>query len=371
MRVGLFVVMAGRQAGGPETYEHRLVRSLAALDRETDYHIFCLSKAAVESFALAQENLRYHVLRPGSRWVSSLASLPFSLLANRVDLLHATFVPPLLSPTRYVFTMHCFSNFVHPEFYHPLIRWRLNRLIVRGLRRARLILCVSENVRDLVRERFAVPPERLAVVYNGVGEDFHPMAPPLVRSIVATRYRISRHYALFVGQLKTRKNLVRLLEAFARFREESRSGLQLVLAGRRDWSSTEIDPAIERLRLREHVLELGHVAHEDLPALYCGAEMFVFPSLWEGFGIPVIEAMACGTPVVTANNSSLAEVAGESALLVNPYSVEEIAGAMGRICSDRALRESLRASGLERARLFSWKRTAQQTLAAYRRLQAA
>jgi glycosyltransferase involved in cell wall biosynthesis len=366
MRFGTFVVMAGRQAGGPETYEHRLVRALAALDRKNEFHIFCYSRSAADSFALAQENVRFHVLRPGPRWLSTLATLPLQMRAAGVDLLHATFVPPLLSPAPYVFTMHCFSNFVHPEFYHPVVRWRLNGLIRRGLDRARVVLCVSRTVRDLVAETFKSPEERLAVVYNGVGDDFHPVEPALARDVLARRYGITGPYALFVGQLKARKNIKRILEAFARFRLDTRSDLRLVLAGRRDWSAAGMDEIIDRERLRPHVIELGHLRHEDLAVLYSGARMFVFPSLWEGFGIPVIEAMACGTPVITSDDSCLPEIAGGAALLVDPTSVEAIAEAMERVDSDESLREGLRAKGLERARFFSWRRTAEQTLAAYR-----
>jgi len=366
VRFGIFVAMAGRQAGGPETYEHRLVRSLAALDRDNEYHVFCHSRAAADSFRLVQDKVHYHVLRPRVRWLSTLTSLPLKMHAAGVDLLHATFVPPPFSPAPYVFTMHCFSNFVHPEFYHPLVRWRLNGLIRRGLERARVILCVSRNVRDLVAETFKSSEGRLAVVYNGVGEDFQPIEPALARRTLADNYGIVEPYALFVGQLKARKNIARILEAFARFRLESRSELRLVLAGRRDWSSAGMDEVIDRWKLRGQVIELGHLAHPDLAVLYSGARMLVFPSLWEGFGIPVIEAMACGTPVITSNNSCLPEIAGDAALLVDPYSVEAIAEAIYRLDTDAALRQTLREKGLQRARAFSWRRTAEQTLAAYR-----
>jgi glycosyltransferase involved in cell wall biosynthesis len=199
-----------------------------------------------------------------------------------------------------------------------------------------------------------------------VGEDFQPIEPALARRTLADNYGIVEPYALFVGQLKARKNIARILEAFARFRLESRSELRLVLAGRRDWSSAGMDEVIDRWKLRGQVIELGHLAHPDLAVLYSGARMLVFPSLWEGFGIPVIEAMACGTPVITSNNSCLPEIAGDAALLVDPYSVEAIAEAIYRLDTDAALRQTLREKGLQRARAFSWRRTAEQTLAAYR-----
>jgi len=359
--------MAGCEAGGPETYEHCLVRLLSSIDRQNEYHVFCLSRAARDSFQAEQENLRYHVLWPKARWISIPAALPLLLHKHGVQLYHATFIPPPISPADYVFTMHCYSNFLHPEFYEPKVLWRLNKSITMGLNKARVVVCVSECVRDLVAHEFKLPSERLAVVYNGVGENFHPMPRLQASRIVSERYGLFRPYMLFVGQLKARKNIVRILEAFHRFRRETHNDLVLVLAGRRSWTCDGIDETIERLHLRDAVVELGHIGWQDLPALYNAAEMLVFPSLWEGFGIPVIEAIACGTPVITSNLSALPEVAGGSALLVDPYSVDDLAGAMQRLVDDSDLRKELRAKGLERARKFSWKNTAEQTLAVYGR----
>jgi len=374
VRVGIFVVMAGREAGGPETYERCLVRELAALGGDDDLRVFCLDQQARESFAPVTRggaSVSYHVLRPSVRWVSITATLPWRLWRGEIDLLHATFIPPPFSPAQYVFTMHCFSTFAHPEFYPPAIRWRLNGSIKRGLSRARLILCVSENVRDLTAEKFRLPPERLRVIYNGIGDEFLPRAGEEIERAVARRevaeqYGIHDPYLLFVGQLKARKNVVRLIEAFHRFRQEVGVEVKLVLAGRRSFTSEGIDETLERLRLRRSVIELGHLRHEALPTLYRAAEVFVFPSLWEGFGIPVIEAMACHTPVVTSNVSSLPEVAGGCAVLVDPYSVEDLAAGMYRAYTDTKLRVVLRAKGFERAKQFTWRRTARETLAAYR-----
>jgi glycosyltransferase involved in cell wall biosynthesis len=365
MRIGIFVVMAGRQAGGPETYEHNLVRALAALDSHNEYHIFCLDRTAADSFRLAQENVAYHVLWPTTRWISIPAALPMALLRSKVELLHVTFTPPPFSPTNYVFTMHCFSTFAHPEFYAPAILWRLNKLILKGLKKARLVLCVSENVRDLVADKFKVPSERLAVVYNGVGDNFRPVASKHARYVLRHVHGIHHPYILNVGRLEARKNIVRLLEAFSQFQHEIEPDMKLVLVGRRAWASAGIDAAIDRLKLKDHVIEIGYVNHQDLPVLYSGAAMFVFPSLWEGFGIPVLEAMACGTPVITSNVSCLPEVAGDAAVLVDPYSVPELTDSMYKVFADAALREALCARGLARATLFTWQRTAQQTLAAY------
>jgi len=357
--------MAGRRAAGPETYEVNLVRSIAAMDRKNEYHLYCLSQEAAESFDLRQDNVSYHVLRPGVRWLSIPITLPIELYAHKVDLFHATFIPPPLSPVNYVLTLHDLTTFQNPEYYHPLIRWRLNRAISRGLQKARKIVCVSACVRDMVSEAFGVSMDRLSVVHHGVSDAFHPVPVNEARDLLQRDYGIRGRYLLFVGQMKARKNILRILEAFSQFRNETRSDTNLVLVGRRGHTSDGIAATITRLRLEKSVIELGHVKDEHLPSLYSAAEMLVFPSLFEGFGFPVIEAMACNTPVITSNVSALPEVAGGSAVLVDPLSVDDIASAIYRLHSDHRLRESLQQKGLARAKHFSWARTAQETIAAY------
>lgn len=364
MRFGIFVIMAGREAGGPETYELELVRALAALEPQHEYHIFCTHAVAAAAFRLQQANVHYHVLWPSLRWVSLLTSLPLVLGRSRLDMLHATFVPPPWSPTAYVFTVHDISMFVHPEFYPAAIRWRMNRLILQGIRQARRILCISEHARDQIAEHFHLAADRLAVVHHGVGAQFCPI-PPARRQAVLATYGIHVPYVLHVGKLQARKNVVRLLQAFHQFRHALRSEVKLVLAGRGTWTSPDIVDTMAQLHLHDDVIELGHVDAHDLPALYSGAQMFAFPSLLEGFGLPVLEAMACGTPVLTSNVSCLPEIADNAALLVNPYSVSDLADGMYRVFTDMPLREDLLARGFARAQAFSWQQTARQTLAVY------
>jgi glycosyltransferase involved in cell wall biosynthesis len=361
----MFLVMAGRKAGGPETYEQGLVRSLAEIDRTNEYHLFCLGTDAAESFHLSQENISYHVLRPKVRWISIPAVLPFAMLRSGIDFLHATFVPPPYCPRDYVFTVHGVDMFEHPEFYPRVVRWRLNHLIRTGLRKAKVVLCVSETVKNIIADRFKLPTERLLVSYNAVGSHFRAAQSSEVSPVLLRKYKISGPYVLYVGKLQACKNILRILEAFHAFLQETKSDMKLVLVGSRTWTSSGIDKTIERLQLGDRVLELGYVAHGDLPVIYRGASMFVFPSLSEGFGLPVLEAMACGVPVVTSRVDALPEITGNAALLVNPYSSEDIAGAMHRVFKDDELRSVLRERGMERAKLFSWRRTAEQTLSAY------
>jgi glycosyltransferase involved in cell wall biosynthesis len=371
MRIGMFVLMAGREAGGPETYEVELTRALAAIDRRNEYVIYCTTPAAIDAIGVRQENVSYRLLRPSIRAVSVSLTMPMQMVKDGIDFFHATFTPPPVFTKQLVFTMHCFSNFARPDFYAPLVAWRLNQLMKIGLKRASRILCVSGSVLDEVRRVFQVPDDRLSVVYNGVSPQFVPTPPGEARRIVRERFGIDYPYVLFVGKLQARKNVRRLIEAYAIYRRETGSDARLLLAGKANQTGDDLEEVITRLGLREHVVQAGYFRPADLPVLYSSARLFAFPSLFEGFGIPVVEAMACGTPVVTSTVTSLPEVAGDAAVLVDPTSVEAIAEGMVRIERSPDLRADLIARGLERARQFTWQHCARATLDAYERMRAA
>ncbi len=357
--------MAGRGAGGPETYDHSLVRNLALLDQENEYQVFCFDQRATDSFEVSQPNVQYKILPFKLRPLSMTFSLPWALKANQVDLMHATLMPPPYSPKKYVFSLHCSSMFMRPEQIPRAIRWRLKALTYTGVHHAQHVLCVSQNVLDLAVEYYKVPRDRFSVMYNGVGEHFVPI-PESQRTAYLESLGIHGRFLLFAGRFERRKNVPRILEAFHIYRNEVDRDVKLVLAGNSTWAKSEVESTIKRLGLGPHLILPGHIPNEHLPALYSGAEMLVFPSLWEGFGLPVVESMACGTPVVTSNLSSLPEIAGDAALLVDPRSVPEIVDAMQSISRDAELRSRLCRAGLERAKLFSWRRNAEQTLAIYR-----
>jgi glycosyltransferase involved in cell wall biosynthesis len=360
--------MAGREAGGPETYEVEMLRALAQIDRANEYVVYCTGDEAPRAIGVQQDNLRYHVLQPASRAISLTVTLPALLVRDGIDFLHSTFTPPPFAVRPEVLTLHCLSSFVHPEFYSPLVAWRLNSLLRRGMRRAECVLCVSQATADDVHERFGVERERLAVAHNGVSAQFRPVAPEAARERIRQELNVDGPYALFVGKLEPRKNVMRLLEAFARFREETKSGTRLLLAGNRTAVTPAIEAEIARLGLQDAVVQPGYVRAELLASLYSGARMFLLPSLWEGFGIPIVEAMACGTPVLTSNVTCLPEIAGDAAVIVDPESIESMAEGISRLDGSEDLRRTLRERGLERAQLFTWENSARSTLAAYQRM---
>lgn len=367
MKIGLFLGSAGSRSGGPERYEVELVRALARLDQDNEYHLVCLMRSAPDLIGIDQANIAYHVLFPRSRVVSMLTSLPLKLASLDPKVVHATYIPPLAHPS-YMFTLVCSSMFEHPEFYPPAIRARLVFLMKRAVRKARLILCISEHIRNVIQDRFAVPEERVAVAHLGVSPAFRPFDRGASEAFLRERYALEAPYFLFSGRWEPRKNILRIIKAFAAFKRETRLATKLVFTGERTWAAEEADRLIAQEGLTSEVRDLGKSPVEELPILYSGAEALVFPSLWEGFGLPIVEAMAAGTPVITSNNSSMAEIGGDAALLVDPLSAEDIAGAMHRIVTDAEACDDLRRRGLERAARFTWERTAQQTLSAYRQM---
>jgi glycosyltransferase involved in cell wall biosynthesis len=371
MRIGLFIAFAGRNCGGPEVLERELTRQLLAIAPHHEYHLFCLNAGAAESLALPPSPVVWHHLRPAARPISMLTTLPRALRRVMPDVFHAPIVPPLISPVDYIMTMPCTTTLVHPEFYPPMIRLRLITLLHRGIGRALSVVCVSQHVQDLVRERFGTPVERLPIIYPGRAAAFKPQDPVAVRERLVERFGIRRPYLLFSGRWEARKNVVRTLEAFALFKRRVRTDYALVLTGKRTWAGNEAARAISGLGLDRDLIDLGPTAAVDLPTLYAGARSVVFASLWEGFGLPIIEGMASGTPVITSNVAAMPETAGGAALLVDPYSVEAISDAMQRISLDDTLHRRLRDRGLGRAAAFTWERTARETMALYEGLAGA
>jgi glycosyltransferase involved in cell wall biosynthesis len=230
--------------------------------------------------------------------------------------------------------------------------------------RADLVLADSQSTKDDLVELLGVEADRIEVVYPGVEERFHPIENQALLEEVRRRYNLPPRFILGLGTLQPRKNFVRLIEAYSLL-VTRHSSLQLVIAGGKGWLYEEIFATVERLGLEKKVVFPGFVADEDLPALYNLAELFVFPSLYEGFGLPPLEAMACGTPVITSDASSLPEVVGEAGLMVEATDVEGLTQAMQRVLEDSALRERMIAKGMKQAKKFTWEQAAAKLLSLY------
>jgi glycosyltransferase involved in cell wall biosynthesis len=299
-------------------------------------------------------------------WLGQLAHVGFNRLAPDAGLFHAT--EHLLLPLRgvpTVLTVHDLIFRLLPGQHKPLNRWYLNLSMPLFCRRATHIIAISEQTRRDVMSAYGVPAEKISVIYEAADPRFRPEAPQAITAARA-RYRLPERYLLCVGTIEPRKNLTRLLTAFESLHAEGLTDA-LVLAGRRGWLTGEFDAALEGSPSKQAVIFPGFVADEDLPAVYAGAQALTMPSLYEGFGLPVLEAMACGTPVACSNSSSLPEIAGDAALFFDPTQAEDIAAALRRIVRDPELRNALRDAGLRQAGRFSWERAALETLAVYRR----
>jgi glycosyltransferase involved in cell wall biosynthesis len=270
-----------------------------------------------------------------------------------------------VASTKVVLTVHDLSFMRSPEWF----RWEratYYRVAIRpSVRLADVVIADSQATADDLTRFLAVPAERIAVVLLGVDDALRPADAAAIKR-VRMKYGLPERFYLYLGTIEPRKNLPRVIEAFDAIAAKTDAGL--VIAGREGWKAETTRRAYSEAAHRDHVTFPGFVAAEDMAALMSAAMAFVWPSLWEGFGLPPLEAMACGTPVVTSKTSSLPEVVGDAALLVNPESVDEIAEAMRRIGEDEALRTKLRAAGLARARELTWRRTAEQTAAVYRRV---
>lgn len=261
-----------------------------------------------------------------------------------------------------VVTVHDLSFLAHPEAYNAeSLLYYTN--VFRTLHNAAKVIAVSEFTRREILDRISIAPERVTTIYEAVDPAYYPR-PESVCARVRSRLEIPRSYFLVVGTIEARKNLERLLAAYALLPRHDRP--YLVFAGGSGYHSDRVLEAVQAHRLEDQVRFLGYVNDDDLPMLYSGAECLLYPSRYEGFGLPILEAMACGCPVITSNHGSMAEIAGNAAILVDPHSAEAIADGMLTLLHDSERRDGMIAEGHVRVQDFSWRSTAEQTLAVYR-----
>ena len=300
-------------------------------------------------------------------WLGQLTRAGFimeRLLGKDAALFHATehLLPPLRS-TPTVLTVHDLIFRHLPEHHKPLNRWYLNSTMPLYCRRADHIIAISESTRRDLIAAYHLPPEKITVVHEAAAPHFGPRSAQAVEAVRA-RYGLPQRYLLVVGTIEPRKNLPRLLSAFERLHAEGLTEA-LVVVGKRGWLYGDFFAQLERSPVREAVLFPGYVPDDDLPAIYAGAQALALPSLYEGFGLPVLEGMACGAPVACSDTSSLPEVAGDAALYFDPRDVDAIAEALRRLLSDADLQAQMRQCGFERAGTFSWERVAAETKVVY------
>jgi glycosyltransferase involved in cell wall biosynthesis len=285
-----------------------------------------------------------------------------------MDVVHSPgFTSPPFKKTKLVVTVHDLTFLLYPRLHTDANRDFSLRETARAAGRAATIIVPSlATRRDLLRH-YPISEERITVIPEAAAEDFYPVRKQNEVQRVLAKHDIFYNYILFVGTIEPRKNLVTLIRAAADLLKDGRPRCLLVIAGASGWLNSEVYKLVQSLGLQDCVRFVGYVAAEELRVLYSAARVFVYPSLYEGFGLPVLEAMACGTPVITSNTSSLPEVAGEAAILAPPTDVGELQQAMAAVLSNQPLRLRLRQQSLKQAARFSWQETARRTLGVYRR----
>ncbi|NLD73887.1 MAG: glycosyltransferase family 4 protein [Chloroflexi bacterium] len=356
------------RAAGGSRYIYKLLQHLPAADPSLDYHAF-LADGRVALARWAAHLSRWPTQRPAVRILWEQLAQPWEARRRGLHLLHAPFcVGPLAARCPLVVSVHDLSFFRYPELFRPMNRHYLQPFTRMSTRRARLVLASSESTRRDVLEILGVPPNRVSVVPLGVDDTLQPVADPDVLAAFRRRRNLPERMILYLGTLEPRKNLPTLLTAYAHLAGRAGFRHTLVVAGGRGWYYDEIDAVAERLGLRDRVLFPGYVPDDELALWYSVADLFVYPSRYEGFGLPPLEAMACGTPVVTSDASSLPEVVGDAGLTVPAEDAAALAEAMERLLEDAELRAALRERGLARARAYSWQRVARETARAYHRV---
>lgn len=372
LRIGLDVTSAVRQGAGIGHITRELLRALAPLDPHNHYRLLYASPLRATAIPLpplgpnfVARRIPFDDIWLARLWHRAQLPLPVNWLTGAIGLFHAPdfTLPPTHPGTRTLLTVHDLSFIRDPDSAMPVLRAYLNRVVPRSVARAHHVLADSQATRDDLIALFGVAPGKVSVLYSGVSPDFQPVRDPAMLAAVRRRYQLgSAPFVLAVGTLQPRKNYARLIQAVAR---QPDPGLRLVIVGGKGWLYDAIFAQVVQSGMEGRVTFAGFAADEDLPALYSAARVIAYPSTYEGFGLPILEGFACGTPVVTSTASCLPEVAGGAALLASPTDVDEMAAALHRAAADDTLRADLIARGHARARAFTWPRAARQLLDTY------
>ncbi len=369
MHITIDYTSAIRQKAGIGRYTRNLVAALADTDHENQYTLFCAGDAPAPAqwpanFSVRATRVPARALTIG--WHKLNLPITVERFSGDSDIFHSPdfTLPPLRTP-RGVVTVHDLSFLRLPQCADPGLRDYLTENVPRAVRRASRVLADSNNTKRDVVDLLHVPDDKVSVIHAGVEPRFRPVRDVEQLARIRDRYRLPEFFVLFVGTIEPRKNLGRLISAYSDLRRQAGLPHQLVISGARGWLYNDIYEQVARAGLTEDVLFPGFIDDSDLPALYTLADLFVFPSLYEGFGLPPLEAMACGTPVIASDNSSLPEVLGAAALLVPAEDTAAITDAMARVLGDATLRTRLADLGRAQATRFTWQSAARQLICAY------
>ena len=374
MRIGINTLfMIPGLVGGSETYLRNLLSKLASIDSDNEYVLFTNTENS-GSFNLEKANfleVRCPIparFRP-ARILWEQFILPIQCRRHKIDLLHSPgYVSPIVLPCPSVVSIHDMNYFFFPDDWSRLALLALKILVPLSARSSSQVIAVSQSSKKHIVKILKISEDKVNVTHNGVEKIFHPhhTRPDILK--IKNRMGIKGSFILSVAFSHPHKNLGRLLQAYYILRKDRGVTHQLLLTGSPGRDHLELVRKVRKLGIDQEVIFTGYLPGHQLPLVYQAADLFVFPSLYEGFGLPILESMACGTPVVSSNAASLPEVVGKAGILVDPYDIDEMAEAMYRVLSDKSVAEDLTKRGLEQSKKFSWTETARKTLAIYEKV---
>ena len=368
MKIGIDLSFITQDRVGVDQYVYNLLKAIAAIDRENLYFLYS-NRVIPPDFKVLGDNFlikeQKEKILPRLIWVQWV--LPRLAGRDGVDLLHAPcYVAPKKAPCPVVITYHDMASWLFPEKFRLKHRLVYGTLVPLYAKRADGIITVSESTKKDLLRLFKVQAEKVRVIYEAAAEIFKPVTDEKLLADARRKFLLPEKLILFVGMMEPRKNIPVLIRAFKKFRAGGFKH-KLVIAGKKGWLYDEIFETIKLLELEDEIIFTGYVKDTELPAIYGCADMFVYPSGYEGFGLPPLEAMACGVPVITTRISSIPEVTGDAAVLLeDPADYEKLAEAMRKVAADRPFRETLVKKGLDRAKHFSWRKAAVETIEVYK-----
>lgn len=366
MKIGISAEFINMKSGGPESYIANLIKALMRTDTN-EYNLYVIDRKATQGLDIPP-NFNIRPLRFYNPWIRNSVILPFELLRRPVDILHIQNVAPPLYKGKLIATIHDISFDIFPETFPKAMRLRLSLLVKMTAHKADIVITGSENTKKDLISIYGVPAEKIEVTPYSHSKIYRQINDSGRIDAIKKRYNLNGSFVLYTGTLQPRKNITGLINSWSILRSKYNVQCKLVIAGKPGWLYSDIMRSMKESMYSEDIIYLGYVPDEDLPYIFNAADLYVYPSFYEGFGLTILEAMACGVPVIVANNSSLIEVTGDAGILIDPYNEQEIAEAMFKVFNDPDLKNNMIRKGLSRSEKFSWEHTAKKTLAVYNRI---
>ncbi|UXM85521.1 glycosyltransferase family 4 protein [Methanococcus aeolicus] len=367
MKIGIISEQLNRQLTGRGYYIYNMIDIFSKFDK--NYDMYLINYQNTKEFS----NLKHILIKTPFKKISKsyqlwylYLSIGLNNISKKIDIIHCMNAEPIyLKPknAKLITTIYDIIPYIFPETYTFSTSFRFKFILPITLKISDKIIVISHHTKQDIIKHFKIPKDRIKVIHLAANENYKPLNENEIDKI-KQKYNLNYPFVLYVGGLEPKKNIPTLLKALYKLKKQGIKH-KLVITGPKRWKYKSIFETIEKLNLQNEVIFTGYVPDEDLPALYNAADLFVYPSLYEGFGLPPLEAMQCGTPVITSNTSSLPEVVGDAGIMVNPYDVDELANKMYEVLTNDGLRDELSKKGLERAKLFSWKKCAEEHLKVY------